>query len=170
MDQWPLAARHAAERRLRSQLRGVGWPTGDLLPFGSTAFPMGKWWQNQYEPWRQVREEVVVLGPAKFSSLTSTSYYVISKETGKWFYTDDVIIPEPEQPEEDAPVIYLPERPPDEEVLAAPNIPTHRVRGKQAPAMISRRMRRESPEDGSPGQTISPGRESSWTFDRLTLL
>ena len=38
---WPLAVRHAAERRLRGQLHALRLPVKDLLPFGtSEALPM----------------------------------------------------------------------------------------------------------------------------------
>ena len=33
---WPLAARHIGERRLRNQLKGVGWLASPMLRFGST--------------------------------------------------------------------------------------------------------------------------------------
>lgn len=44
-------------------------------------------------PWRDVREEVVVMGPDRCSSLTTTNYYVQSVATGRFFFTDDVVQP-----------------------------------------------------------------------------
>ena len=37
---WPLAAKHVGERKLRSQLRALGYPVGDLLQFGSRAYAL----------------------------------------------------------------------------------------------------------------------------------
>ena len=40
LQQWPLAARHVGERRLRAQLQLLGWPVGRLLRFGATAYAL----------------------------------------------------------------------------------------------------------------------------------
>jgi transposase InsO family protein len=47
LESWPLALRHAGEsqRRLRSQLQGVGWPVAPLLKFGVKAFALKKSWK-----------------------------------------------------------------------------------------------------------------------------
>ena len=111
LKQWPLAARHIGERRLRAQLQLLGWPVGRLLRFGATAYALRKSWQARYVAWRDVREEVRVLGPDMNSSLTNTGYFVESKATGRRFYTDDIVIPEPQQPALEEQVLYLPERP-----------------------------------------------------------
>ena len=42
MNWWPLAAKHVGERKLRSQLRALGYPVGDLLQFGSQALRTAK--------------------------------------------------------------------------------------------------------------------------------
>ena len=112
LQQWPLVARHIGERRLRAQLHGLGWPVGRLIRFGAKAYAMRKSWQGSYDQWRDVREEVKVLGPDIHSSLTSTGYYVQSITTGRKFYTDDVVIPALDQPTAEDQVLYLPERPP----------------------------------------------------------
>ena len=111
LKQWHLAARHIGERRLRAQLQLLGWPVGRLLRFGAIAFALRKSWQARYVAWRDVREEVRILGPDMNSSLTSTGYFVESKATGRRFYTDDIVIPEPQQPALEEQVLYLPERP-----------------------------------------------------------
>ena len=108
LNQWPLAAIHIGERRLRGQLRSLGVPVGPLLKFGAKAYALKKSWQDRYQPWRTIRDEVQVLGPALQSSFTSTSYYVRSTETQKYFYTDDVVIPSADQPEADDDHVYLP--------------------------------------------------------------
>ena len=84
---------------------------GFLLRFGATAYALRKSWQARYVAWRDVREEVRVLGPDMNSSLTNTGYFVESKATGRRFYTDDIVIPEPQQPALEEQVLYLPERP-----------------------------------------------------------
>ena len=93
LEHWPLVATHVGERRLRGQLRSLGLPVGHLLQFGTRAYALKKSWQDRYQPWRDVRDEVIILGPALQSSLTSTSYYVQSVETKRFFYTDDVVVP-----------------------------------------------------------------------------
>ena len=115
LDFWPLAARHMGERRLRSQLQRVGWPTAPMLQFGSKAYALRKSWQERYAQWRDAREEVIIMGPDRCSSLTTTSYYVKSTQTGRFFYTDDVIQPPADAPaaiadvQPDPPAIYLEE-------------------------------------------------------------
>ena len=111
LPQWPLAARHIGERRLRAQLQLLGWPVGPLLRFGATAYALRKSWQARYAPWREVREEIKILGPDMNSSLTNTGYFVESKATGRRFFMDDIVIPEVQQPAVEEQVLYLPERP-----------------------------------------------------------
>ena len=41
-EHWPLAARHIGERRLRNQLKALGWPASPMLRFGSKAFALRK--------------------------------------------------------------------------------------------------------------------------------
>ena len=139
LNHWPMAARHVGERRLRSQLHRLGWPVGRLLRFGCTAFALKKSWQDRYHPWREVREEVTVMGPDMHSSLTNTGYFVQSKTTGRFFYTDDIVIADPAQPAalEDQ-VLYLPERPD----APAPAPVRRRLRGKQ-PAVSMRTIEGE---------------------------
>ena len=45
------------------------------------------------------------------SALTNTGYFVESKATGRRFFTDDIVIPEVQQPSVEEQVLYLPERP-----------------------------------------------------------
>ena len=90
---WPLAAKHVGERKLRSQLRALGYPVGELLQFGTQAFALRKWWHHRYEQWRDIREQVTVLGPDACSTLTTTNYFVQAVETGRYFFTDDVVVP-----------------------------------------------------------------------------
>eukprot|EP00435_Cladocopium_sp_Y103_P029454 s2415_g7.t1 len=129
LKQWPLAARHIGERRLRSQLHQLGWPVGRLLRFGATAFALRKSWQERYTPWREVREEVIILGPDIYSSLTTTGYFVQSKATGRCFFTDDVVVPQLPPPNVEEQVLYLPERP--------EGAPLHRHRKKAAIQVLS---------------------------------
>eukprot|EP00435_Cladocopium_sp_Y103_P023447 s854_g5.t1 len=144
LDHWPLAARHIGERRLRAQLQRVGWPASPMLAFGSKAFALRKSWQERYSQWRDCREEVRIMGPDKCSSLTTTSYYVQSTQTGRFFYTDDVVQPPADAPlalldvQPEAPAIYLEERGFQPSAPLWPGAPTRRLRGKQAvPAIRS---------------------------------
>ena len=74
LKQWPLAARHIGEHQLHAQLQLLGWPVGKLLRFGATAYALRKSWQARYVPWRDIREEVKILGPDMNSSLTNTGF------------------------------------------------------------------------------------------------
>ena len=47
LDKWPLAAIHIGERRLRGQLRSLGYPSGPLLKFGAKAYALKKSWQER---------------------------------------------------------------------------------------------------------------------------
>ena len=82
---WPLIMRHMGQRRLREQMRLMGVPTPMLLPVGSTVYALKKIWHEIYQDWREVREQVRVLGPDKYSSMSSPSYVVQSVENGNWF-------------------------------------------------------------------------------------
>ena len=132
LQDWPLAARHLGERRLRNQLNALGWPVGKLVKFGAKAYALRKSWQARYAPWREVREEVTVLGPDVFSSLTSAGYYVRSTSTGRCFFTDDALLPETSpalENQEPETMLYLPER--------DPQAPVRRHHHKSAPQALS---------------------------------
>ena len=80
------------------------------------------------------------MGPDKFSSLTTTSYYVKSVATGKFFYTDDVVQPPVDLPTDlqlDDTPIYLEERGNQPAPVPWPGVPTRRLRGKTIVPAIS---------------------------------
>ena len=141
LECWPLCARHIGERRLRCQLQKLGFPTGPMLRFGSKVYALRKSWQERYTHWRDAREEVQIMGPDKFTSLTTTSYYVKSLKTGRFFYTDDVVQIPPDAPLElpgDSHDIYVEERGERSSMPQWPGVPTRRLRGKTAvPAIRS---------------------------------
>ena len=60
----PLALRHAAELRWRSQMRALGIPQLPLVPFGSRAMVKAKRWRKDRD-WPQKFEPVQVWGPSK---------------------------------------------------------------------------------------------------------
>ena len=80
------------------------------------------------------------MGPDKFSSLTTTSYYVKSVNTRKFFYTDDVVQPPAEVPADvtldDVP-IYLEERGNQAAPVPWASVPTRRLRRKTTVPAIS---------------------------------
>ena len=97
------------------------------------------------------------MGPDKFSSLTTTSYYVKSLSTGKFFYTDDVVQPPadaiqelPEAP----PAIYLEQRGDRAMPPTWSGAPSRRLRGKTTVPAIS--MIAIEGEDQGQGQTTNP--------------
>ena len=63
-EKWPLALRHAAELRWRSQMRALGVPQLPLVPFGSRAMVKVKRWRKDRD-WPQKFEPVQVWGPSK---------------------------------------------------------------------------------------------------------
>ena len=80
------------------------------------------------------------MGPDKLSSLTTTSYYVKSVTTGKFFYTDDVVQPPTDVPTDivlDNAPIYLEERGDQPSAVPWSSVPTRRLRGKTAVPAIS---------------------------------
>ena len=175
---WPLVAKHVGERRLRAQLRSFGYPVGDLLRFGTKAYALRKWWQHRYEQWRDIREPVVILGPDACSTLTTTNYFVQAIDSGRYFFTNDVITPDFAATEEAvlgpaagdpaahavaaAPrpilpddAIYLPERDEISHPAGLALQPARRLRSKTSPAMLHRLSgapiegeKKDSPEMG----------------------
>ena len=80
------------------------------------------------------------MGPDKFSSLTTTSYYVRSLNTGRFFYTDDVVQPPADALQElpgDQPVIHLEERGERASPPTWSGVPTRRLRSKTTVPAIS---------------------------------
>ena len=136
---WPLIARHVGERRLRHQLSKVGWPVAPLLRFGTKTFAIRKRWKERYQDWRRVREEVMIMGPDIYASMTTPSYYVQSLEDNKFFFTDDVVAPEHEAPADalEDQVLYLTERGELPAPVAWDNEPRRRINGKQSVPMLS---------------------------------
>ena len=84
---WPLALRHAAERRLQLQLAEVKMPTQELLPFGSYGYARQKDWNEKTRAWRRSRVKVRILGPD--ATISSGGYYVQTEE-GYFLHTTDV--------------------------------------------------------------------------------
>ena len=183
---WPLVARHVGERRLRAQLRTCGYPVGDLLKFGTQAFALRKWWQDNHEEWGDTRQPVLVLGPDACSTLTSTNYFVQSIDTGKYFFTADVITPDFEATEtavlgqnDDqqahdgaAPrpigadnAIYLPERDEASRPAGMDLQPARRLRGKTKPAMLHRLMRAPIEGEDDPFEPLGRVNAPSWERD-----
>ena len=83
---WPLAVRHAAERRLRGQLQALRLPVKDLLPFGSFAYAKMKEWTDRGS-WKTERVKVQIMGPDM--TINSGGYFVRDTE-GRFFHTTDV--------------------------------------------------------------------------------
>ena len=142
---WPLIMRHMGQRRLREQMRLMGVPKPMLLPVGSTVYALKKIWHEIYQDWREVREQVRVLGPDKYSSMSSPSYVVQSVENGNWFTTGDVVTGGEDPPAlaDVVPDVELAVRPEP----VAPAIPPRRLRQKTSPPLVSM-MIMEGGEDG----------------------
>ena len=74
-EHWLMAVRHAAEERLRRQLKGMGIKVPGLLP-----------------EWKQPMERVTCWGPASNMSITSQGYYVCN-EDGNWYRSTVLVQP-----------------------------------------------------------------------------
>ena len=98
-EAWPMLVRHAAERRLRWQLRQVGYPVPELLPFHTKVLVKRKSWNERYAAWRWERSPAKIMGPDPWSSLTSGGYCV-QLEDGKFSASTDVVVEQPELGEE----------------------------------------------------------------------
>ena len=90
---WPLAARHAAERRMRLQLEALQCPTRPLLQFGREAYAMQKIWNEKYQDWKMTLRKVTIMGPDVAMSASMPGYYVRG-EDGKYFHSSDVVTAE----------------------------------------------------------------------------
>ena len=95
---WPLAARHAAERRMRLQLEALQCPTRPILQFGREAYAMQKIWNEKYQDWKMTRRRVTIMGPDVAMSASMPGYYVRG-EDGKYFHSSDVVTAEGPPPE-----------------------------------------------------------------------
>ena len=82
---WPMALRHAGERRLRRQLQAVGLPVKEMLPWGTIAYVRKKSWNERYRSGSR--------SWARDASMSATSggYWVRSCGDGRCFATTDAI-------------------------------------------------------------------------------
>ena len=92
-EQWPLALRHAAEARWRSQLRALGVPMISLVPFGSKAMVKVKRWRKQHKDWPHKFEPVRVWGPSK----DMAQGYYVECEDGCFVRASAVVVTVSEQ-------------------------------------------------------------------------
>ena len=88
---WPLAIRAASESRFRSQLRGLGVPVAQPLPFGLKAYAHQKRWHRTSD-WQSPKQLVTLLGPAADMTMTSGGYYA-ELPNGRCILTTAVIVP-----------------------------------------------------------------------------
>ncbi len=88
---WPLAIRAASESRFRSQLRGMGIPVAQPLPFGLKAYAHQKRW-HRTSNWQSPKQLVTLLGPAAYMAMTSGGYYA-ELPNGRCILTTAVIVP-----------------------------------------------------------------------------
>lgn len=95
---WPLAIRAASESRFRSQLRGMGIPVAEPLPFGLQAYAHQKRWHRTSD-WQSPKQLVTLLGPAADMTMTSGGYYA-ELPNGKCILTTAVIVPTTRLPAE----------------------------------------------------------------------
>ena len=92
-EHWPMAVRHAAEERLRGQLKGMGIKTPGLIPFGASVVAKKKLWHQRHDEWKQPMERVTCWGPASDMSITSHGYYVCNEE-GCWYRSTVLVQPQ----------------------------------------------------------------------------
>ena len=134
---WPLALRHAAERRLQLQMADVKMPTQELLPFGSYGYARQKDWNEKTRAWKRSRVKVRILGPD--TTITSGGYYV-QTEDGYYLHTTDVRLwKDPESLERVKEMPNLGELWEKGKKGPVEQDPVRRVHGK-TPAMVKRLM------------------------------
>ena len=63
MEDWPLLARHAGERRGRQQLTSMGFEVAPLLPYNQRVVVHTKSWEDFQGHWRERKKEAWVRGP-----------------------------------------------------------------------------------------------------------
>ena len=88
---WPLAVRYASECRLGDQLRGLGVPCPQVLPFGLRAFAKRKTW-HKVSSWESPNLPVRLWGPAHDMAMTSGGYFAELPD-GKFMRTTAIIVP-----------------------------------------------------------------------------
>ena len=149
---WPLLVRHAAERRLRWQLRQVGFPVPELLPLRTKVLVKRKSWNSRYTAWRWDRTEGYVMGPDPWSSLTSGGYCAQLTD-GKFMAATDVVAQHPGMNPDEI-VRMVVEKSQDPEPEPQDPVPRRRLRGKQTVASMAKL------ELGSnSGETVPQGEE-----------
>ena len=94
-SQWPLMARHVAERRGRLQLKALGFATPTLLPWNSRVAVSTKGWDEFQGHWRPRKRVGRVKGPDISMSMTSGGHYVQLDE-GRFVRANDVVDVSPE--------------------------------------------------------------------------
>ena len=60
---WPMAVRHAAEERLRGQLKGMGIKVPGLIPLWASVVAKKKLWHQRHDESKQPMERVTSWGP-----------------------------------------------------------------------------------------------------------
>ena len=94
-EDWPLMARHVAERRGRLQLEGMGFSTPTLLPWNTQVVVSTKGWDEFQGHWRPRKRLGRVRGPDMSMSLTSGGHYILL-EDGKHVRASEVVEVTPE--------------------------------------------------------------------------
>ena len=136
-EEWPLIARHIAERRGRQQLLSLGYKSGKLLPFNQLVMVTTKKWEEFQQHWRARRKKAWVRGADASMSLTSNGHFLVDEE-GKYLRaTDLVVVSEEDQRSLDAGVPVLEEVSKSGGPFALEGPPRHRIHGKSTMSALS---------------------------------
>ena len=92
--EWPLMARHVAERRGRLQLEALGFSTPRLLPWNTKVAVSTKGWDEFQGHWRPRKRLGRVKGPDISMSMTSGGHFIQLEEGGCLRASDAVEMPE----------------------------------------------------------------------------
>ena len=91
ISHWPQAIRHAADERLRNQLRSLGTPVPNMLPYWSPVVVKRKRWHDKHTALAPPFVEAFLI----CGSPTMTSGWLVVTKDGHVLNTREVVAPDP---------------------------------------------------------------------------
>ena len=145
VESWPLALRYAAEDRKRGQLRILGTPAGQMIPFFSSVLVKRKRWHD-----RGLLASPFVAGTLLGPSPLMHHGWTVRLDDGNIVHVREAVVPSKLGDEVALQLQEDPVTPVPMDEVPDPTIPPHRLHGKQPMPGVSRAP-----------QVIVPGSASS---------